>query len=170
MSVAPYKDAKELMARDARYKPVFTAMMKHRKRHDALIEIMHSVQDVFGYLPVEAMQFISLEMKVPPSKIYGVATFYHFFSLKPKGEHTCVVCTGTACHVKGAQGVINQVETHFKLKAGDTTADGKLGLQTVRCLGCCSLAPVVVLDEKVLANVTADDIVGKVRAQVGATV
>lgn len=159
-------DSAELLKKDARYKSVLAAMAKHRKRPDALIEVLHVVQDVFGCIPQEVMRYVSREMKIPPSRIFGVATFYHFFSLKPKGEHLCVVCTGTACHVKGAMGLLNQIERILKLKPGETTPDGKLGVQTARCLGCCGLAPVAVVDGEILAKVNPDDVVEKIREHV----
>ncbi len=153
-----------ILEKDARYKAVVLVMAKHRKRHDALIEVLHVVQDVFGYLPMQAMEFISHEMKIPPSRIYGVATFYHFFSLKPKGEHTCVVCTGTACHVKGSGALLQQLEGALGLRAGEVTPDKKLGLQTVRCLGCCGLAPVAVVDGQILAKAGGKEVLEKIKA------
>lgn len=152
---------------DSRMKRIAGAIRKQGAKHDALIEILHIVEDSFGYLPLEVMKYISMEMRVPASKIYGVATFYHFFSLKPKGEHNCVVCTGTACHVKGSLGILNQIEHVFGLKPGETTPDEKLGLQTARCLGCCGLAPVVVIDDEVFPRVKADDVSNLIRAKVG---
>ncbi len=159
-------DPKALFQKDARYKSVFAVITKHRKRADALIEVLHVVQDVFGFISPEAMRYVAFEMKIPPSRIYGVATFYHFFSLKPKGEHLCVVCTGTACHVKGAAGLLNQIERVLKLKPGETTSDGKLGLQTARCLGCCGLAPVAVIDGDIIAKANPDDITDKILSRV----
>jgi bidirectional [NiFe] hydrogenase diaphorase subunit len=152
---------------DLRIKKVYGIMHKHRFRPDALIEVLHTVEDAFGYLPLEVMAFVAHELRVPPSRVYGVATFYHFFSLKPKGEHNCLVCTGTACHVRGAQGLLAQIERHLGLRPGETSPDGKLGLQTARCLGCCGLAPAAVLDGEVLARAAPDDIVDRIRQKMG---
>lgn len=163
--VEPGLTLQELSVKDARYKSVFVRMMKHRRKRDSLIEVLHVVQDVFGYIPTDVMRVLSREMKIPPSKIYGVATFYHFFSLKPKGEHNCVICTGTACHVKGCQEVLGKIEEAFGIKPGETTPDEKLGLQTARCIGCCSMAPVAVMDEKILDKPTPDQVVELIRAQ-----
>jgi bidirectional [NiFe] hydrogenase diaphorase subunit len=113
------------------------------------------------------MAYLSKEMKVPPSRIYGVVTFYHFFSLKPKGEHTCVVCTGTACHVKGSLKVLNQIEEEFTVKAGGMTADGKLGVQTARCLGCCSLGPVAVFDNDIVPKAEPEKLVALIHEKAG---
>ncbi len=152
---------------DTRYKRIGAAMTKHQRRPDALIEVLHKVQDAFGYVPAEAMQFIAREMRIPPARIYGVVTFYHFFSLKPKGKHNCVICTGTACHVRGAQAIVNEIEKGLHLKPGQTTPDGKLGVQIARCIGCCGLAPAVVLDDQVLAKVKPETIVELLRAHLG---
>lgn len=152
---------------DTRYKRISAAIVKHQRRPDALIEILHKVQDAFGYIPMEAMRFVAREMRVPPSRVYGVATFYHFFSLKPKGKHNCVICTGTACHVRGAQAIVQEIEKHLHLKPGQTTADGKLGVQIARCIGCCGLAPAVVLDDQVLAKVKPNEIVETLRTHIG---
>ena len=153
---------KNAPAEDSRSKRV-QAALKRNGRQDSLIEILHMVQEYYGYIPLWMMNFLAKEMKVPASRIYGVATFYHFFSLKPKGDHTCVVCTGTACHVKGSKDVIDKVAKEFSIEPGETTPDGKLGLQTARCLGCCSLGPVVVLDNEIVAKVDKDKIVALVK-------
>jgi bidirectional [NiFe] hydrogenase diaphorase subunit len=157
----------ELPRTDTRYKRILAAITKHQRRPDALIEVLHKVQDAFGYIPLDAMRFIAREMRVPPSRIYGVATFYHFFALKPKGKHNCVICTGTACHVRGAQAIVNEIQKHLGLKPGQTTGDGKLGVQIARCIGCCGLAPAVVLDDRVLAKVNPATIVDLLRAHLG---
>lgn len=152
---------------DTRYKRIAAVITKHQARPDALIEVLHKVQDAFGYIPMDAMKFIAKEMRVPASRVYGVATFYHFFSLKPKGKHNCVICTGTACHVRGAQGIVQEIEKELGLKPGQTTADGKLGVQIARCIGCCGLAPAVVLDDQVLAKVNPKQIVETLRNHIG---
>ena len=152
---------------DTRYKRIGAAITKHQRRPDALIEVLHKVQDAFGYIPMDAMRFIARQMRVPASRVYGVATFYHFFSLKPKGKHNCVICTGTACHVRGAQAIVQEIERDLGLKPGQTTPDGKLGVQIARCIGCCGLAPAVVLDDQVLARVDPKQLVNTLRNHVG---
>ena len=94
-------------------------------------------------------------LKVPPSRVYGVATFYHFFSLKPRGEHTCVVCMGTACYVKGTTAILAAVERAHRVEVGGTTADGKVSLVTASCLGACGLAPALVFDNDIAGGITA---------------
>jgi bidirectional [NiFe] hydrogenase diaphorase subunit len=140
---------------DKRFKILEVHMKKHQFRHDALIEVLHKAQELFGYLEDDLLLFISAKLKLPPSRVYGVATFYHFFTLKPKGEHTCVVCMGTACYVKGADKVVEAVQDHLKIKAGETTADGKVSLLTARCIGACGIAPAVVYDGAVTPRQTA---------------
>src|SRR5208282_6768834 len=101
---------------DPRVKQILVKMKKENYRPDALIEILHTAQNSFGYLPMNVLAFVTKELKVPPSRVYSTVTFYHFFSLKSKGEHTCLVCTGTACYVKGAEHILSQIEKEFHLK------------------------------------------------------
>jgi bidirectional [NiFe] hydrogenase diaphorase subunit len=116
---------------------------------------------------MNVLAYIAKALHLPPSRIYSTVTFYHFFSLKSKGEHTCLVCTGTACYVKGAKAILNELEKKTGLKAGQVTADNKLGVQVARCIGACGLAPVVVLDDEVQAKVTADEIINKIIDKIG---
>ena len=154
----PVKPAADLRhaSGDKRFKILEVHMKKHQFRHDALIEVLHKAQELFGYLEDDLLLFISSKLKLPPSRVYGVATFYHFFTLKPKGEHTCVVCMGTACYVKGADQVIDAVQKHLKIKAGETTADNKVSLLTARCIGACGIAPAVVYDGAVTPRQTPE--------------
>jgi len=133
-------------------------MRRHGSEPSALIESLHSVQEAFGYLDEAALRYVALSLRVPFSKVYGVSTFYHYFTLKPQGEHTCVVCTGTACYIKGAQKLLDAITQEKGIKAGETTADNKLSLLTARCVGACSLAPAVVFDGEVAGKVTPDDL------------
>lgn len=131
-------------------------MKRHQFRADALIEVLHKAQELFGFLDNDLLIFIAQHLKLPPSRVYGVATFYHFFNLKPKGEHTCVICMGTACYVKGADKVLASLEQFSGIKAGETTADGKMSLMTARCIGACGIAPAVVYDGAVTASQTSE--------------
>jgi bidirectional [NiFe] hydrogenase diaphorase subunit len=130
-------------------------------RADAVIEVLHVAQEVFGYLDTDALAFIAGSLGVPLSKVYGVATFYSHFTLRPYGEHTCVVCTGTACHISGAAGIVAAVRARLGVVPGETTADGKLSVLTTRCPGTCSLAPMVLLDGAAIGPVMADDVVAR---------
>src|ERR1017187_4449748 len=141
---------------DKRWRQVDVRMRRLGYRPDGLIEVLHTTQDVFGYLDDEALTYVGESLGVPPSKVYGVATFYSHFTLKPQGEHTCVVCTGTACYIKGAQRLLDAVGDTAGIKAGETTADGKVSMLTARCVGSCGLAPAVVFDGQVAGKVTPD--------------
>lgn len=148
----------ELPKDDPRSKLLAAALKKEGGSPDALIQVLHSAQNMYGYLPMFVIQFISQELCLPPSRVFGVVTFYHFFSLKQKGDHTCLVCAGTACYVKGSQKILDQIEQKFSLKPGEVTADNKLGLQIARCIGACGLAPAVVIDDVIVAKVKPEDI------------
>ena len=124
----------------------------------ALIPVMQKAQELFGYLSFETMQLISDRLDVPVSDIYGVATFYALFSLTPKGSNVISVCTGTACYVKGAAAVLDEVKKLLGIESGETTPDGKFSIQDTRCLGCCGLAPVMVINEDVYGRLEPADI------------
>ena len=143
-------------AEDKRYRILEAHMRRLQFKQDALIEVLHKAQELFGFLDPEQMFFVARLLKLPPSRVFGVATFYHFFHLKPKGAHTCVVCMGTACYVRGADKVLAALEAQAGIKPGETTADGRLSLGTARCIGACGLAPAVVYDGVVTARQTAD--------------
>lgn len=159
---------KELSKSDPRVKLINARMKKENYQPDALIEILHTAQNAWGYLPIEVISHITHSLKLPPSRVYSTATFYHFFSLKSKGEHTCLVCTGTACYVKGAQAILQTIEQATGLKAGQVSADNKLGVQVARCIGACGLAPAVVLDDEVQGKVSAEEIMEKINAKMAA--
>jgi bidirectional [NiFe] hydrogenase diaphorase subunit len=142
------------LAGDKRFKILEAHVKKFQHRQDALIEVLHKAQELFGYLEDDVLRFVAWQLKLPASRVYGVATFYHFFTLKPQGKHTCVVCMGTACYVKGADKVLAAVEEHAGIKAGGTTPDNQLSLLTARCIGACGIAPAVVYDGTVTPRQT----------------
>src|SRR5579859_3184378 len=148
---------------DKRFKILEAHMKKHQFKQDALIEVLHKAQELFGYLDDDLLLFVAHKLKLPASRVYGVATFYHFFTLKPQGKHTCVVCLGTACYVKGADKVLAAVEEKAKIKAGETTADNQLSLLTARCIGACGIAPAVVYDGTVTPRQTPEIALEKVK-------
>jgi bidirectional [NiFe] hydrogenase diaphorase subunit len=141
---------------DKRFKMLDAAMKRHQHQPSALIEVLHTTQELFGHLDTDLLLYIAHSLKLPPSRVYGVATFYHFFTFTPKGAHTCVVCLGTACYIKGAARVQAAIEQRFHVRAGETSADGQVSLLTARCLGTCGLAPVVVFDGTVAGHLTAE--------------
>lgn len=126
----------------------------------ALIPVMQKAQELFGYLSFETMQLISDRLDIPVSEIYGVATFYALFSLTPKGDYVISVCTGTACYVKGAAAVLDEVKNQLGIDSGETTKDGKFSIQDTRCLGCCGLAPVMVINNDVYGRLEPADVAG----------
>jgi bidirectional [NiFe] hydrogenase diaphorase subunit len=154
---------------DPRLKLVERTIKKFDARGDALLEVLNTAQEAFGYLPQELIKYVARELHLPLARVYGVATFYHMFSFKPLGEHTCIVCLGTACYVKGAAEIVAALEREFNLKTGQTTPDGKLSVSSARCLGSCGLAPVAVLDGNVVGKETPEGAIRQVRALVGAT-
>jgi bidirectional [NiFe] hydrogenase diaphorase subunit len=143
---------------DKRWRQVEVRMRRLGYRPDGLIEVLHTTQEVFGYLDDEALAYVSDSLGVPPSKVYGVATFYSHFTLKPQGLHTCVVCTGTACYINGAGAILDEISKTLGIQAGGTTADGRVSLLKARCLGACSMAPAVVVDGDVHGKVIASEL------------
>ncbi|MGV2829929.1 bidirectional hydrogenase complex protein HoxE [Myxosarcina sp. GI1(2024)] len=148
---------------DKRFRMLEATMKRHQYAPDALIEVLHQAQELFGYLEEDLLLYIAHSLKLPPSQVYGVATFYHFFSLKQKGAHTCVVCMGTACYVKGAANLLATLEQQYQIKAGETTPNGQLSLVTARCLGACGIAPAVVVDGNVEGHQTSESVIRRVR-------
>lgn len=124
----------------------------------SLIAVLQDIQRHFHYLPPEAMKETASALKVPLSKVYSVATFYNAFSLEPRGEHTCRICMGTACHIKGAPVALEQAEKELGVKAGQTTPDLRFTLEVVNCVGACAMAPVVIVDDKYYGDVRVDKI------------
>jgi bidirectional [NiFe] hydrogenase diaphorase subunit len=151
------------LAADARLKHLAATMKRHQYQPDALIEVLHTAQELFGYLDPELLVFVANGLKLPPRRVYGVATFYHFFSLKPKGKHSCVVCMGTACYVKGAATLVKKVEDYAGIRAGETRADGSMSLIQARCIGACGIAPAVVLDGVVVGHQTSESVLNHVK-------
>jgi bidirectional [NiFe] hydrogenase diaphorase subunit len=137
---------------DSRFEMVDRTLKKFQYQQDALIEVLHTAQEAFGYLDKDLLIYVAQQLGLPHSWVFGVATFYHFFSLEPQGEHSCNVCMGTACYVKRAAEIVTGLRRHFGIEPGETTEDGQLSLATARCLGSCGLAPVVVIDGEVIGK------------------
>lgn len=152
---------------DKRWRLVEGAMRRHGHESSALIEVLHAVQEAFGYIDAEALRYVARALHLPPSRVYAVATFYSFFSLKPQGEHTCVICTGTACYIKGAGTVLKRVQEVARVKPGETTRDNRFSLMTARCLGSCGMAPVVLLDGEVAGKLAAGEMEDRLRRWIG---
>jgi NADH-quinone oxidoreductase subunit E/NADP-reducing hydrogenase subunit HndA len=123
-----------------------------------LINVLHKCQEHFGYLPAEVQEVISNELVVPVAKVYGVVTFYSFFTMTPKGRHPISICMGTACYVRGAEKVLDEFKKELGLQVGQTSPDGKFSLSSLRCVGACGLAPVVMVGDKTYGRVAPDDV------------
>lgn len=147
---------------DKRWKLVGAAMRRHGYQRHALVEVLHAVQEAYGFLDDDSLRYVAACLRVPLSVVYGVATFYHFFTLKPKGKHTCVVCMGTACYIKGAPAILEAIEKKHGIKVGETTEDGELSLLTARCIGACGVAPAAVMDGEAAGKLTADETLAKI--------
>jgi bidirectional [NiFe] hydrogenase diaphorase subunit len=145
-----------LPSEDKRWKIVNGTMRKNGFARHALIETLHTVQSSFGFLDDDAIRFVALSLRVPLSQAYGVATFYHYFTLKPPGKHTVTVCAGTACYIKGADKLIATAEKRLGITPGQTTPNGQISLMTARCVGACSRAPVVLCDGEVAGEITGE--------------
>jgi bidirectional [NiFe] hydrogenase diaphorase subunit len=148
---------------DKRWKIVAATMKKLGNRPSALIEALHTLQQVFGYLDKPGLTFVAAVLRVPLSQVYGAATFYHYFTMKPQGEHNCIVCTGTACYINGSSALLKSLEAGAGVKAGQTTPDGKLSVLTARCFGACGLAPVAVIDGEMESRLTPEGLQKRLR-------
>lgn len=133
-------------------------LIEHKEVQGGLMPVLHETQELFGYIPEEAQKRISEFLNIPLAEIYGVTTFYSRFTLNPRGENTISVCLGTACYVKNAQGVLDRLKEELKVEAGGTTPDNKFTLEATRCLGCCGLAPVMMINDEVFGKLVPDDI------------
>jgi bidirectional [NiFe] hydrogenase diaphorase subunit len=146
---------------DKRWKIVNGTMRRHGYARDALIETLHTAQSSFGYLDETAIRFIAVSLHVPLSQAYGVVTFYHHFTMKPSGTHTCTICLGTACFIKGADKLLSEAQKYLRIKPGETTPDGNISLTTARCVGACGRAPVVLEDIELVGLMSPEKLVQK---------
>jgi|SRR5574344_1368084 NADH:ubiquinone oxidoreductase 24 kD subunit len=122
------------------------------------INVLHKVQGEFGYLPAEVQEVVAHELNVSVARIYGIVTFYSFFTMIPKGEHPISVCLGTACYVRGSEKILDELKRQLNVKVGETTPDGKFSLNCLRCVGACGLAPVMLVGDKVYGRMTVDKV------------
>lgn len=148
---------------DNRFRILEATMKKQQYQPDVLIEALHKAQLLFGYLSDDLLLTIAHQLKLPPSRVYGVATFYHFFARAPQGEHVCTICLGTACYVKGSAALVAAVEQEAHVKAGETTPDNKLSLATARCIGACGIAPAAVFDGTVAGQQSVEGVLERVK-------
>lgn len=132
---------------------------KLETKEGSLIAVLHKAQNIFGYLPKEVQEFIAEHLDESLAHVYGVVSFYSYFTMVPKGEHPISVCMGTACYVRGADKVLEEFQNRLKIKSGETTLDGKFSIDALRCVGACGIAPVVLVGEKVYKKVEPSDVV-----------
>lgn len=123
-----------------------------------LIAVLHEAQEIFGYLPEEVQWHVAQKIDVPAAKVYGVVSFYSFFTTKPRGKHVINVCMGTACYVRGGQKLLREIESRLGIKAGETSKDGLFSLDALRCVGACGLAPVMIVDGKVYGRLQPSEV------------
>jgi len=143
------------------------AMKEHQYQRSALLEILHRAQELYGYLDKGLLTRISESLNLPPSHVYGVATFYNFFKLKKPGEHLVTACMGTACYVRGVEEIISAIEREFNLKRGGSTADERLSLFITRCIGACAMAPNIIVDEGVMGKATKEAVLERIKLLFG---
>jgi bidirectional [NiFe] hydrogenase diaphorase subunit len=156
------------LAKDDKRRIMLERVLKeHNYQANALLEILHQAQEIYGYLDKDLLLDISGSLNLPPSHVYGVVTFYSFFKLKKSGEHVVTGCLGTACYVKGVEEIMEAIEEEFNLKRGGSTADGKLSLLLTRCIGACAMAPNIVVDDEVIGKATKELVIQKIRDALG---
>lgn len=149
---------------DPRRDALDAAMRAHQLRGDALIEVLHTAQELYGWLAPEVLAHVARTLRLPPSRVQGVATFYHLFRLSPPAAHVCTVCTGTACHVRGARAIAAAVQAEVGLAPGEAAPDGSLAVTRVRCVGACGVAPVVLFDGVAAGRQVPDEVAAHVAA------
>ena len=143
------------------------AMKEHDYQESALLEILHRAQELYGYLNKDLLMDVSGSLNLPPSHVFGVATFYSLFKMKEPGEHVVTACLGTACYVKEVEEIMIAIEREFNLKRGESTADGKLSLFITRCIGACAMAPNVVVDDEVIGKATKEMVLERIKLALG---
>ena len=142
-------------------------LKEHNYEESALLEILHRAQEIYGYLDKDLLMDVSGSLNIPPSHVFGVATFYSFFKFKQPGQHVVTGCLGTACYVKEVEQIFEAVEKEFNVKRGGSTSDGKLSLLVTRCIGACAMAPNIMIDEEVVGKATKEIVVEKIKNVLG---
>lgn len=146
------------MCKDPRFNELEDYMKERAYKESELISVLHKAQELFGYLGEEVQNFVADKLSIPVSKVYGVISFYSFFTTEPKGKYVINVCTGTACFVKGSGEIVDEFKRRLDIKEGETTKDGLYTIDTLRCVGACGLAPVVMVNNRVYGHFTKQDV------------
>lgn len=151
-----------LLKGDRRLQRLEQVMKAHNYGESALLEVLHGAHDLYGYFDKALLKYIAERLELPPSHVYGVASFYHLFKFVRPGTHVISVCMGTACYIKGAEEIVSAVEKEFNCRRGGSTADGQLSIFITRCMGACAMAPVVVIDNEFIGKATKEIVLEKI--------
>lgn len=143
---------------DPRFASLDRTIERYHHHPDSLIQVLHAAQQLFGFLGADVLRYISGALKLPIAHVYGVVTFYHLFTMVPRGKHQIMVCTGTTCHVRGSKTLLERLEQQLGIKHGETTKDNLLSLHSARCIGACALAPAISVDDDVYGKLSPDKI------------
>jgi bidirectional [NiFe] hydrogenase diaphorase subunit len=157
----------QLSATDKRRDLLEKVLKEQNYQESALLEILHRAQEIYGYLDKDLLMDISGSLNIPPSHVFGVATFYSYFKLRKPGQHIVTGCLGTACYVKGVEKIMEAIEQEFNVKRGGSTSDGKLSLLITRCIGACAMAPTIVVDDEVIGKATKEIVIQRIKEVIG---
>ncbi|MEG1498308.1 MAG: NADH-quinone oxidoreductase subunit NuoE [Bacteroidales bacterium] len=149
---------KKIKLSECKVKAIKEICQSYNNEKGEVIAVLHKVQGALGYLPEEVQEVVAHELNIPVAHVYGIVTFYSFFSMTPKGEHPVSVCMGTACYVRGAEKILDEFKRQLNIKVGETSSDGKFSLNCLRCVGACGLAPVAMIGDKVYGRLTPDQV------------
>jgi bidirectional [NiFe] hydrogenase diaphorase subunit len=152
-----------LIKDDKRRSLLEKVLKDYNYQESALLEILHKAQDIYGYLDKDLLLDVAASLNLPPSHVYGVATFYSYFKLRKPGQHVVTGCLGTACYVKGVDRIMTAIEQDFNIKRGGSTPDGNLSLLLTRCIGVCAMAPNIVVDDEVIGKATPQIVIAKIK-------
>ena len=142
-------------------------LKEHKHQESALLEILNKAQEIYGYLDKDLLMDVAGSLNIPPSHVFGVATFYSLFKMRKPGEHVVTGCLGTACYVKEVEDIMQAVEREYQVKRGGSTADGKLSLFMTRCIGACAMAPNIVVDDEVIGKATKEIVLERIKQVLG---
>jgi len=143
---------------DVRFASLDQTLEHYNHEPTALIQVLHAAQHLFGFLSADVLRYVAAALKLPLSQVYGVVTFYHFFTMVPRGKHQILVCTGTSCHVRGSKTILERLEQQLGIQEGETTKDNLFSLNTARCIGACALAPAIAIGDDVYGKLSPDKI------------
>jgi len=143
---------------DIRFASLDQTLEHYHHEPTALIQVLHAAQHLFGYLSADVLRYVAAALKMPLSQVYGVVTFYHFFTMVPRGKHQILVCSGTSCHVRGSKTILERLEQQLGIKEGETTKDNLFSLSSARCIGACALAPAIAVGDDVYGKLSPDKI------------